>query len=81
MNDIIGTCSICGGEVVGPRIWHGIMPPPINCSRCGAVPMENTPVIPMMPAPRGIGHIITTTGTNIEIRGQVGKEDGKAGEG
>ena len=47
----IGTCSICGGDVmghVGP--WMGtVPPPPPRCSNCGAVSAAHDPVIPMRP--------------------------------
>ena len=35
----VGTCSLCGGDVVGFRgAWMSILPPPPDrCSRCGAV--------------------------------------------
>lgn len=50
MNEqIIGTCSICGGPVythVGP--WHGVIPPPKWCGSCGAKPSYG-PTIPMKP--------------------------------
>jgi len=31
-----GTCSICGGRVVIPDAWMGMVPPVPTCSRCGA---------------------------------------------
>lgn len=50
MNDyIMGTCSLCGGPVVGPAIWHGICPPPIHCQDCGAEPAVNGKIIEMVP--------------------------------
>lgn len=44
----VGTCSLCGGSVVGYRgAWHSLLPPhPDTCSRCGAVRNDGT-VIPM----------------------------------
>lgn len=50
---INGTCSICGGAVTTPTMWHGIIPPVPTCSQCGAVPAApHGPVIPMKPASR-----------------------------
>ena len=51
MNQVIGRCSICGGEVVGHvgAWWATIPPPPAKCSSCGAVEARG-PVIPMVPA-------------------------------
>lgn len=47
---IIGTCSLCGGPVVTPDVWHGIQRPPRTCERCGAHAVDYGPVIPMTPA-------------------------------
>ena len=48
MNNIIGTCSICGGRVSVPQVWHGIIPPTPTCEACGATAAEtHGPVIPM----------------------------------
>jgi hypothetical protein len=49
--EVIGKCSICGGDVegfVGP--WYGTTPPRAHCRSCGAVEARNTTVIPMVPA-------------------------------
>ena len=48
---VVGTCSLCGGPVVVPRIWWGVGPfPPPRCQNCGAVAKEDHgPVIPMEP--------------------------------
>lgn len=48
MNRVIGECSICGGDVSVPHIWHGIFPPKPTCSRCGAQ-ARSGPVIDMRP--------------------------------
>ena len=47
----VGTCSICGGSVIGFRgAWFSINPPPPDhCSGCGA--MAQSDVIKMHPAP------------------------------
>jgi len=51
MTQRVGTCSICGGSVIGTRgAWMGVTPPPPDtCSECGAV--AQTDVIKMHPAP------------------------------
>jgi hypothetical protein len=51
MEQRIGSCSICGGDVVG---WYGIWmsvipPPPPKCTRCGAETADD--VIQMAPMP------------------------------
>lgn len=52
-NKVIGTCSLCGGSVCVPTIWHGVYPPRPRCSRCGAVAKQTGPVIEMeKPPPR-----------------------------
>ncbi|HXP50981.1 MAG TPA: hypothetical protein VN922_13565 [Bacteroidia bacterium] len=51
MYEIIGKCSICGGQVeafVGP--WFGTTPPRARCKSCGAVEARSTTVIPMVPS-------------------------------
>ena len=42
----LGTCSLCGGNVVVPVIWFGISPPTPSCERCGGR-ASGGPVIPM----------------------------------
>ena len=51
MNQVIGSCSLCGGDVVGfCGVWMAVTPPPpARCSACGAVE-QRLPVIPMRPA-------------------------------
>ena len=47
---IIGSCSICGGPVTVPTIWHCVIPPTPTCSRCGAIRADtHGSVIPMVP--------------------------------
>lgn len=47
---VIGSCSLCGGAVRVPAVWHGVIPPTPMCERCGAVAAPaQAPVIPMVP--------------------------------
>ena len=50
---LVGTCSICGGDVMGVRGgWTSVLPPPPDeCSSCGAV--AGTDIIGMTPRPAG----------------------------
>lgn len=43
---VIGTCSLCGGRVTLPFVWHSVVPPVPTCESCGAVKAEG-PVIEM----------------------------------
>lgn len=63
-NQRVGTCSICGGVVVGFRgAWHATIPPyPDRCITCGAVRSED--VIKMTPVPT----MFTTTTTTTEYK-------------
>lgn len=46
----VGTCSICGGEVVKHvGAWHAVVPPRGRCTSCGGVEASG-PVVPMRPA-------------------------------
>ena len=49
----VGTCSICGGSVVGYRgPWWGVNPPPPDtCTQCDGV--AGSDVIRMTPRPGG----------------------------
>lgn len=60
----IGTCSLCGGSVVGfSGAWFGVIPPPpARCTFCGAV-QQTGPVIPMRPAGPSDAVQITTPGS------------------
>lgn len=53
MRQRIGTCSICGGDVMGWRgPWGGYSPPPPDqCCNCGAVLAKYSPhdILPMVP--------------------------------
>jgi hypothetical protein len=47
----LGTCSICGGPVTVPIVFHSIVPPVPRCESCGAHAAPKTwPVVPMVPA-------------------------------
>jgi len=47
MNNIIGTCSKCGGMFSVPNIWMSVVPPVPECLTCGAIKKEKLPVIEM----------------------------------
>ena len=32
----VGTCSRCGGPVMVPAVWLGVVPPVPTCARCGS---------------------------------------------
>lgn len=44
MSQIVGKCSICGGDVVFPSM---MVNPKCYCTKCGAVEKPRLPVIPM----------------------------------
>ena len=52
MNQRVGTCSICEGDVMGFRgAWFSVLPPPPDeCGSCGAIAASD--VIPMVPRRR-----------------------------
>jgi hypothetical protein len=47
MNTIIGKCSICGGNVTVPSVYHSITPPVPTCDSCGAIGKDEGKVIQM----------------------------------
>lgn len=52
MKNTIGTCSLCGGPVTVPTVYHSVVPPTPRCEGCGAVPVaSHGPVIAMRKAP------------------------------
>lgn len=66
MRQRVGTCSRCGGDVLGYRgAWQAVIPPPPDrCSQCGAV--RRADVIEMVagPDPKTIRfRVVTGTGT------------------
>ena len=59
----IGSCSLCGGPVYSPVVWHATIPPPVRCANWGAYSVGlQLPVITMYPAPA------TGTGTGTEAQ-------------
>lgn len=44
---IIGTCSICGGTVSVPTVFHSVTPPVPTCESCGAQKKSTLPVVEM----------------------------------
>lgn len=48
---IVGRCSICGGDVETYVFWMGVTPPPVTCRKCGATKDDTAhlPVVPMIP--------------------------------
>jgi hypothetical protein len=64
----VGTCSICGGPVTVPIMWHGIIPPKRTCCQCGAVAAEaHGPVIQMEPASGPPVRIEWETTSGVEL--------------
>lgn len=51
MNEVIGQCSICGGDVVQPIHFHSVKTPRPYCERCGAVMKDSRPIVEMEPLP------------------------------
>lgn len=47
MIQVIGRCSICGGDVGVHRVWSGVDSPRPKCARCGAESLSSRPVIQM----------------------------------
>ena len=48
---LVGTCSICGGEVVLPVVYWIVVQPVPACKRCGAKTNQpKAPVIDMEPS-------------------------------
>lgn len=66
---VVGTCSLCGGDVVGHiGAWFAVVPPPLaRCSRCGAVEARGK-VIEMIRDNRPT--TFTTTNNTIITKGE-----------
>jgi hypothetical protein len=88
MSTRVGTCSLCGGDVMGVRgAWMSILPPPPDtCAECGAVAAGQNDVIPMVQRPRrargyrSIRYSNTTgdpnefdTSNDLKLRGDSGE--------
>lgn len=71
MEQRVGTCSLCGGDVIGTRgaYWSVIPPAPDTCSRCGAVARGQSDVIEMVPGPRREFKTTTTQNTGEVLWG------------
>lgn len=65
MTTSVGTCSLCGGRVSVPTVYHSIIPPVPQCESCGAVAASHGPVVPMKPGPT----IRTTTTLTLKCDG------------
>ena len=59
---IIGSCSLCGGQVGVPTIWHGVHPPEPQCLKCHAIAKQPGPVIEMQPPKRQVGSVVGRMG-------------------
>ena len=70
MNQRIGTCGNCGGDVVGEvGPWLGVVPPPPpRCNRCGATPKGYDDVLQMNPPVPGRPATREWTATGTEAR-------------
>lgn len=67
MTQTIGTCSICGGAVTVPTIFHSVVPPVPTCSSCGATARASGPVVPM--EPRAPVRTVTVGGADVLVNG------------
>jgi len=72
---VIGTCSICGGQVATPSLWGGIIPPTPHCLKCGASAANHGPVIQMQKIRPTLPNFTNTT-TKLDC---VGVDGGKIG--
>lgn len=52
MYTTVGTCGKCGGAVMVPTIWYGIIPPDATCQKCGAIAANHGNILPMIDAPK-----------------------------
>jgi hypothetical protein len=70
----VGSCSLCGGDVMGERgAWWSVAPPsPDTCSLCGAVrnddviEMKRKPLVPH--AMRQLAHTTNTTSNAAYVK-------------
>lgn len=63
MIERVGSCSLCGGDVMGLRggWWSVSPPPPDTCSACGAIAAGD--VVEMVPRPGTVPVRSTRDGT------------------
>ncbi len=47
---MVGTCSLCGGPVTVHSPWFCVIPDTPTCQRCGATAAPHGPTIPMVPS-------------------------------
>jgi hypothetical protein len=52
MHQIVGKCSLCGGAVTVPTVYHSTVPPTPSCQSCGATKKNDLPIVEMERAPR-----------------------------
>ena len=67
MTQRVGTCSLCGGDVMGYRgMWHSILPPPPDhCASCWAVSASD--VVAMRRIPVQAFPLVTRTDTRTAV--------------
>lgn len=64
---VLGTCSLCGGEVRVPALYMSVVPPTPTCARCGATKAAHGPVIEMQRPTR------TLTTANVRVSDKTGE--------
>ena len=67
MDRVVGTCSLCGGQVTLPGIWSGVVPPVPQCSSCHATAKSSGPVIEME-RPRTAANFVLTDSRTYPIK-------------
>lgn len=63
----VGVCGACGGEVTVPRVWHSVVPPRPQCSRCHRYAKPQGPMIEMENKPRRVVPSAGVNGEGFEI--------------
>ena len=53
MNHVHGRCSICGGTVTTPHVYHSVVPPTPTCQACGAKKKNTLPIVEMEEGSQG----------------------------
>lgn len=66
MNTTVGTCGLCGGPVLVPSAWYGLIPTTPTCAHCGASAKPSYgPVLPMeRRTDKGAFDMLKNTGTS-----------------